>query len=238
MIKIKPIFNQSAPGIWDDFARIQGAAVVVDYNITWTDELHNKTVTDYERQFRGKTKNFAFGAYDSDSLVGFIRGDVSRSEMSIEGLYVLPDYQNMKIGIQLLSAAERAGSLATKSVNLISLPRAEKFYLRNGYRVLYSNVYDKSITRVGYSGAVPVFKLSAPLARMTKDMLMPYDISIEKHTPVFVYISVDFNVLGVATTKTDAFGKASAVIVSRAPSNMKNMVERELNLAISPFVDR
>lgn len=238
MIKIKPIFNQAAPGIWDDFARIQAAAVVADYNIKWTDAQHPKTVTEYEHQFRSKTTDFAFGAYDSDSLIGFIRGDVSRSEMKIEGLYVLPEYQNMQIGARLLNAAERSGALATRYVNLISRPLAEKFYQRHGYRVSYSTVYDKTISRGGYSGAVAAFKLSAPLARIVSDMLAPYDISIERHAPVFVYMDANANLIGVATSKADEFGRGRAIIASRAPDNMKNMVERNLNAAIGPFVDR
>ncbi|MCM1294219.1 MAG: GNAT family N-acetyltransferase [Muribaculaceae bacterium] len=238
MIKIKPIFNQSAPGVWDIFARIQAAAVVADYNIEWPESQHASVVTEYQRQWRHRTSNFAFGAYDSDSLIGFIRGNISRSEMKIEGLYVLPEYQNLKIGGRLLDAAERAGSLGTGYVSLTARPLAERFYQRHGYHASYSTVYDKSIRAAGRSGAVPVFKLSAPLARIVADMLAPYNISIERNSPAFVYMNADFQLLGVATSKADEFGHARAVIASRAPDNMKNMVERSLNTAIAPFVDR
>ena len=69
-IKILPIFNQSAPGVWDDMLRVRIAAMQYNYNIRLTDEELADAMSDFQKSWRQLSHNFAFGAYDGDRMVG------------------------------------------------------------------------------------------------------------------------------------------------------------------------
>lgn len=239
IIRIVPIFDQSAPTVWADFLRIQRDTTSVVYNPEMSDALCRDALDEYARDFKNAGA-FAFGAYDADKMVGFIRGNIERASMYIAGVYILPEYRGMRLGSRLLNAAERSASLATGYSELHAITGVETFYAqkRTGYSCSYSNVYTKPIHKMGRSGTVPVFRLNSGLSRAVKQMLAPYDIQLGKHMPVFVYMDADFKPIGVAVSKSDKFHDGITVISDAAPAPLVNMVRRNLDNAIKPFTDR
>lgn len=239
IVRIVPIFDQSAPTIWADFLRIQRDTTSAVYNAQVSDALCRNAMDEYTRDFKNAGA-FAFGAYTGDKMVGFVRGNIERSSMYIAGVYILPEYRGMRLGSRLLGAAERSASLATGYSELHAIVGAETFYAqpRTGYSCSYSNVYTKPIHKSGRSSTVPVFRLNSALSRAIKQMLAPYDIQQDKHMPMFVYMSADFKPIGVAVSKSDKFHDAITVISDATPASMVNMVRRQLDNAIKPFTDR
>lgn len=86
VVRIIPIFDQSAPTIWADFLRIQRDTTSVVYNAQMSDALCRNALDEYARDFKNAGA-FAFGAYDGDKMVGFVRGNIERSSMYIAGVY-------------------------------------------------------------------------------------------------------------------------------------------------------
>lgn len=132
-IKILPIFNQSAPGVWDDMLRVRIAAMQHNYNIHLTDEELADAMSVFQKSWRQLSHNFAFAAYDGDRMVGCLNGDVQKKTAYVRHLYVLPEYQGQQIGAGLLRAAENAASLFARQTDVVALARAEKFYRHMGY---------------------------------------------------------------------------------------------------------
>ena len=200
-VKIFPIFNQSAPGVWDDFLRIRVAAMKYNYDIQLSDkELQNALAALQKTKYP-----FAFGAYDDDKMVACIHGSIQPNSAEINHLYVLPEYQGQKIGIKLLQSAEAAISLTTNTVELISLGNACKFYEKHGYTSPeWTNKFCKNVKKSGNGRVSPVFVPSASLIRqMAKISNKPatlFDktkLSTER-TPIFVYRNLDSKICGFA----------------------------------------
>ena len=90
-LQIVPIFNQAAPYVWRDFARIYSCAM---YNRADYDEhLLNsqRQVCIHAQKLCQKQLSLAFGAYVGRRMVGFIRGDAGDSCGYVDALYVLPE---------------------------------------------------------------------------------------------------------------------------------------------------
>ena len=63
-IKILPIFNQSAPGVWDDFMRIQSCAMRHVYNLRMDASDIDSCIRELRYKWAHNGFNFAFGAYE------------------------------------------------------------------------------------------------------------------------------------------------------------------------------
>lgn len=200
-VKIFPIFNQSAPGVWDDFLRIRVAAMKYNYDI----QLSNIDLENARTELKQTKYPFAFGAYDDDKMVACIHGSIQPKTAEINHLYVLPEYQGQKIGIKLLQSAEAAISLTTNTVELISLGNACKFYEKHGYTSPEStNKFCKNIKESGNGRVSPVFMPSASLIRqldkISKQSVSQFNAKklAAEHTPIFVYRNLDSKICGFA----------------------------------------
>ena len=200
-VKIFPIFNQSAPGVWDDFLLIRVAAMKYNYDI----QLSNIDLENARTELQQTKHPFAFGAYDGDKMVGCIHGSIPSNTAEISHLYVLPEYQGQKIGIKLLQSAEAAISLNTNNAVLISLGKACEFYEKHGYTSPeWTNKFCKNVKNSGNCRVSPVFVPSASLIRqMAKISNKPATLFDNKklsaeRTPIFVYRNLDSKICGFA----------------------------------------
>ena len=200
-VKIFPIFNQSAPGVWDDFLRIRVAAMKYNYDI----QLSNIDLENARTELKQTKYPFAFGAYDDDKMVACIHGSIQPNTAEFSHLYVLPEYQGQKIGIKLLQSAEDAISLTTNTVELISLGNACKFYEKHGYTSPEStNKFCKNVKESGNGLVLPVFMPSASLirqlAKISKQSVSQFNAKklITEHTPIFIYRNRESKICGFA----------------------------------------
>ena len=121
-------------------------------------------------------------------------------------------------------------------LDLISLPRAQKFYERYNYTPIYqgSNHYIKDITNETRTccSVVPVFKSTPSITRMCKRITSftgndfnPSHINVN-HMPMFVYLDSDFTIQGFAvSTPTDT----DSVQIHIAPNQPQTYMTRKLN---------
>lgn len=179
-ITIVPIFNQMAPGIWDDFTRIRAETMRVNYKMD-ASELSPLAPVD------ARCINFAFGAYDGDKMIGYI-----------QSLYVLADYQKQHIGCRLLRQVERAATLFAKRTELIALAKAEPFYRAHGYRSMYSNIYAKALSDAPRCDCLPVFKCVGSTAKQFIALNPDFDAAAinKEHLPTFAYFDVNSRIVG------------------------------------------
>ena len=199
-IKIVPIFDQTAPGVWDDFLRIRAAAMEFNYNYDLSSDEKNNALSEYQSEYRRASYNFAFGAYNNSEMVGFIRGNGAGRTATIKCLYVLPDYQKHHIGHNLLMTAERSIALAYKNIELVSLWHAEKFYQRHKYTTKYgTNTYIKRVDNP-HCYDVALFGFPACIKRMCSHLFPDLDVSvfIVPNTPMFAHFDVNGNVDSIA----------------------------------------
>jgi GNAT superfamily N-acetyltransferase len=199
-IKIVPIFDQTAPGVWDDFLRISAAAMEFNYNYEMSSQ---------ERQLHYPNINLNIVVHHIIShlahtiipkwLVLFMvmgRGVLRQSKC----LYVLPDYQKHHIGHNLLMTAERVIAPAYKNIELVSLGLAEKFYQRHKYTTKYgTNIYIKHIDNP-HCYDVHLFGFPARVKRMCSNLFPDLDVSvfIVPNTPMFAHFDVNGNIDGMA----------------------------------------
>ena len=223
-IDIFPIFNQSVPGIWDDFLRIRMLTVRHNYNIILSDTEIVRTMNELRTTWSKKRFNFAFGAYHHGEMIGYIYGDCSRGTAYIRHLYVLPKYQKHHIGHRLLSAAERAVSINNTRTDLVALVEAEPFYKKYGYSSpLNTNKYIKKIRGCGRCQTLPLFCCSAPVLRACaqisddKGISFNPDVVRRNHAPVFVYSDINSNIAGYCVPHPD--NNSEPLICTRVPSS-------------------
>ncbi len=196
-IKILPIFNQSAPGVWDDMLRVRIAAMQHNYNIKLTAQEISDAMSEFQRSWKRLSFNFAFGAYDGDKMVGCLNGDVQNKTAFIRHLYVLPEYQGQHIGADLLTSAEGAVSASAHQTDLVSLAGAEYFYRGMGYfSPVGTNNYVKKLSApkcriLPLFYCSPSFERGCNMLRGTEtDMPTRKQIN-DAHMPVFVEYDVD-----------------------------------------------
>jgi predicted N-acetyltransferase YhbS len=209
-VRILPIFDQSAPGVWDDMLRIRIAAMQHNYNIKLTDQEISEAMAEFQKSWKRLSFNFAFGAYDDGKMVGCINGDVQNKTAFMRHLYVLPEYQGLQIGRWLLSAAERAVSIEARHTSLVSLAGAEKFYQRMGYHSLTGlNNYVKEVS-LSKCSCLPVFHASGSFNRACEKLRATYadmpDVvsATRQHLPVFAeyYIDSNLRAMGIINSGT------------------------------------
>lgn len=203
-IKILPIFNQSAPGVWDDFMRIQSCAMRHVYNLRMDASDIDSCIRELRYKWARNGFNFAFGAYDDDMMVGYISGDCADNTATVNSLYVMPEYMGQHIGGRLLRLAEHSGAFGAMDMELVSLARAQTFYERFDYRPILagSNHYIKPITpdMRARCKTMPVFKSTRSITRACSDIAVKngakYDaLNVNnRHTPTYVYMDVNANI--------------------------------------------
>lgn len=194
-IQIFPVFDQSAPGVWYDFASIRTESAVVKYPSLATQESISGYLEDCESSWKKKSFNFAYAAYHDDKMVGFIQGDVVDRVGYIRDLFVLPEYQKMRIGHNLLTNAETAAAMGARDLDLVSLVYAEPFYKAHGYTTLYgSNRLGKPTSQHGLSYAtLPIFKCTPKVIQACEYIAKQNGVKFDKtlvsklHRPMFIY---------------------------------------------------
>ncbi len=196
-IKILPIFNQSAPGVWDDMLRVRIAAMRHNYNVRLTEKDIANAISDFQTAWRRLSYNFAFAAYDGDKMVGCLNGDIQKQIAYIRHLYVLPEYQGQQLGAGLLRAAEKATSVLAHQTDIISLGGAEKFYRHMGYNSpIGTNNYTKKLS-APKCATVPIFHCTPSFARGCDKLLCGMGKMVDRsrinheHLPVFAGYDVD-----------------------------------------------
>lgn len=202
-IKILPIFNQAAPGIWHDMIRMRVAAMQHNYNIKLTDKEIANAMSEFQKSWKRLSFNFAFGAYDGDQMIGCVSGDVQKRTSFIRHLYVLPEYQGQHIGAKLLDAAECATSVAAYQADIVALPRAESFYRHLGYTSpMKTNNYFKGL-KPPKCRTVPLFHCAPAFDRACSALRIgasdaPNAKQINAaHMPVFAEYGIDSKIRAV-----------------------------------------
>ena len=198
-IKIIPIFNQSAPGIWDEFLDLRINAMRTTCNhIMSPDEIASAN-TEFRRSWARLKHNFAFAAYDGDRMIGCIHGDCQKNSSFIRHLYIAPEYQKQGLGCSLLAYAEQATSLLAIRTDIVALPNAEKFYRHYGYSSpLHTNNYFKDIKGRASCNTVPLFSCPPSLARKISGLspdFKPEFVNVE-HLPAYVHFDNKLNITG------------------------------------------
>ena len=193
-IKIFPIFNQAAPRVWDDFLRIRTITRQHNYNINSSPTDINDALTEFKENWSRPSQNFALAAYDNNEIIGFVSGTYNAKIARIQHLYVLPQYQGMHIGRQLLDAAESAISVNTTQVDLISMGTSDKFYEKHGYKsYTQTNHYNKTVKNAGHCTVTPVFRCTPTLIKQFAKLsnTTPNEFDTQKiaqtRTPLFIY---------------------------------------------------
>lgn len=200
-IKILPIFNQSAPGVWEDFAHVYASTVRATYNHHVSDTDIADCIAKDRAAWRRNGLKFAFGAYDGADLIGFIQGDGNTRCVTVQSLYVLKEYQSMHVGMRLLNAAERALAPVAPKIELIALGGAMNFYKKHGYSSpLNTNAFSKKLIGGGVAGVVPVFKCLGGVSRVCGQISQSFDAASinTNHVPMFVFQNCAGRVLGYA----------------------------------------
>ena len=202
-INIVPLFNQSAPKVWDDFMRIRTTTRKITYNIETTDTDFNATMAEFKENWAKPHQNFAFAAYDNCDMIGFISGTYDIKTARIEHLYVLPQYQGQRIGKRLLNAAETAISVDANTTDLISMGTSDKFYEKYGYiSETKTNHYKKSVKNSGHCQVAPVFRCMPTLinkfAKISGKQKQSFNRAelLKSRTPIFVYRDINSNITG------------------------------------------
>ncbi|MCL2018056.1 MAG: GNAT family N-acetyltransferase [Alphaproteobacteria bacterium] len=187
-VKIFPIFNQN-DDVLTQFDNIE--TEVFEFVCNYTRSLGKYIdICKENNVFFGNT--FAFGAFDGDDMVGFIRGHRHDENCGyITKLFVLPKYWGHKIGKGLLRVAEDSLSVDTRFVRLRSKISSIKFYNCNGYKLDSRNQMLKCLDGIlPISNVIPIFHISETIARHC-DYLCTKEISehVDKfHDPMFVYL--------------------------------------------------
>lgn len=220
-IKILPIFDQAAPGVWDDFVRIRIDTRVGVYNDTYLVRHIQSAYDEHKVSWRKFPMNVAFGAYDGAEMIGFIQGECCGPHAKICNLYVLPAYRGARIGRRLLTMAESAASIQARDMHLISLGGACTFYENMQYTSpINSNVYSKKINGGGYCQVLPVFKSNAAVLRACDEICANAisDKVRDRTVPMFVYVNAANRINGLLVgSKAD--DKCSMHIAPHQPAD-------------------
>lgn len=236
-VRIFPIFDQSAPGVWDDLLRIRVAAMLHNYNVRLSDQQLAEALQEFQKSWKRLSFNYAFGAYDGDKMVGCISGDVQKRTAFVRHLYVLPECQGHHIGARLLSAAEHATSIVACKTDIVALVKAEQFYVHQGYSSpMGTNNYFKNLTAPKCL-TVPVFHLVPAVTRASAGFYcdsasgMP---SVEQvnslHAPVFADYDVKSNLRALGVIRN-----GERIIASRLPAKLDFGYD-EVNRAVNNYM--
>jgi GNAT superfamily N-acetyltransferase len=120
----------------------------------------------------GHHQAFAFGAYDKNNMIGYVRGynpiHIEQPNSWISELYVKTDYQGQGTGGNLLRAAENATAVTTGVMRLMaSNDLNKKWYIeRHKYKTWDGKQTVSKKLDTNFTGAIPIFN---PLAEREFD---------------------------------------------------------------------
>ena len=234
-IKIFPIFNQSAPGVWHSFLRIQSAAMRHVYNYKMTSLDLDIARQFLEQDWRRISYNFAFAATDGTDMVGFIQGNCKRNIATIQNLYVMPECMSQHVGSRLLRCAECGGAINAATIELISLANAQGFYTHNGYNRIADghNGFTKKISQKPRCTAVPVFYPTPKVVQACRQIAAcnGQDFNSgtikKKRLPLFVYMNVKSDIIGFSVAGDETNDGMPQVCVN-APRQMADIIQKRL----------
>lgn len=234
-IKIVPIFDQSAPGVWDDFADIRKAARFRKNVQIYVDIPACEFINEFVDSWKRYKNHFAFGAYDNGEMVGFVRGHMLRHSGYLDGMYILPEYQSLGIGSRLLVKGEDAIKMFSKRAELVARHSAISFYNERGYTALtgYGVLSREKELKPRRSVSVqPLFFSSAHISRQCAAIYPEYNadyVNVE-HRPAFVYLDTLGNIGGFVNdqgkyVKPGAWSSFSNNMLDRAIAQYQNDVQ-------------
>lgn len=234
-IRIFPIFNQSVPGIWEAFLRIQSAAMRYVYNYRMTVLDHDIARQLLFQDWWHISYNFAFGATDGMNMIGFIQGACQNNIAQIQNLYVMPKFMSNHVGSRLLNCAERVGALNAKKIELVSLAKAEGFYEHNGYnRVMAgSNSFVKKIRTASRCDVLPVFYPTPSIVRACRRIATDNNQEFntraikENRLPMFVYMNIESNISAFSVAGDEKNDGMPQVCVN-APRQIADIIQKRL----------
>lgn len=209
--QIVPIFNQDAPGVWDDFVRIESTCDTELHGLSYpTQPIIKDRISVFKESLRENKHNFAFGAYKNGRMIGFTHGHLCQeNEMYLDRLYVLPKYHRCGIGTQLLKAAEQTSALMATKIKFIALEEAINFYTQKHEYEQFAYMEKGLSPNTNY--IAPVFQW------VKKDFVIKFDVSVDtltlkqsKYQPIFVHINGDCEIDAVVTRTRDGIDKTWA----------------------------
>lgn len=206
-VVVKPIFNQAEPMIWENFADIEMSARA-EYGHMFMDGAFANLWHTHHDDWEQLEGNIAFGAYNGEEMVGFIKGFlVDKGEYKLDSLFIKPEFKRQGIGRRLLVAFENAVSLSASYIQGISYDGAREFYKKQKYTVIGGKNdnprFDKRLAKTN-KGVIPVFgkwKSSNFRAKLNK---VPVDVKLlrqDSNQPVFVNVNgnQEIDVVGLRT---------------------------------------
>ena len=243
-VLIAPIFDQAKAPVWEDFLHIRNAATFHVTGSSMNKKDYEIALEDFVSGWLSRRLNFAFGAYDEGDMVAFIQGMCIDKVISIQSLYVLPEYMKRRLGCKLLQAAEKVHAFGVAdSFDLISLVNAQKFYEKYDYKPISagSNHYVKNVRLPMQvrSAVVPVFKPVGVVVKACKEIAKlngeDFDSGFIKkfHAPLFVYVDCAGNIQGFATASQDLSGTKAKIYLH--PNHSYSCVKNSLTRAVDDF---
>lgn len=232
-IIFKPIFNQSESFVWDDFVNIGAASRLGTYNMVTTADKYVYKMDEYRKNWKSRSFNFAFGAYDNSQMIGFVHGYCLDRVGYVAELYILPDYQGLKIGSSLLTMAENVAVYGANKMELTALgtQRAMSYYPKRGYTIrLAPNGFEKKLVKRPHCQTVPVFKVTRPIAVACAKIASVYGDTFDakqinsSHAPMFIYSNEQGEITGFGVSGGDG-GNIKTYV---APHNDVNWIRGRL----------
>ncbi len=209
-IQLFPIFNHTAPDVWDDFCNVKLQAWRGTYGIQTSDQDRKNTMTEFRKWVARDAHTFAFGAYAGTQLVGYIRGTQRTTKIVCHDLYVLPEFQRMRIGRRLMGAVEQTYKLNTNRIQLLAMGYSGTFYQKLGFGApAHDDNYVKILKKTSVYGTIPVFKATEGLMKDCATFNTVHNLELNKQqindnrAPMFVYYDEGHHVDGWATMSHD-----------------------------------
>ncbi len=236
-ITLFPIFNHKSQEVWDAFCDVKMRSWNGTYGIQTTDQDRNNTMAEFRQWTARDGHTFAFGAYAETQLVGYIRGTYRLNSIKCHDLYVLPEFQHMRIGRRLMTTVEQTYRLSAHHINLLAMGYSGPFYQKLGFgSPAHDDNYVKILKKTSIYGVIPVFKLTQNTikdcsifnaqagTKLSKDAINP------NHSPIFIYYDEGRRVDGYAIMSPD--GQDAQVYASTpwAQKQLTKAIEKQKKL--------
>ncbi len=248
-IQILPIFNQSTPGVWDDFFRIRAASMLYMYNYHSTCDDLAASNQFFIQDWQNCPYNFAFGAYLDKKMIGFIQGNCDNGTATISNLYVHPNFmskvidgrrESNHVGARLIRSAECASSITSTYVVLTALAEACGFYEHSGYTAADPSLslYFKQNNKLPSCSVIPIFAPVRPFVRACKKIsdanrqcLDLPKFKTNERAPMFAYTDVNSKICGYAIGEINTTRISQIGIAPHKPTDLiTNIFRRNFNM--------